>query len=92
LCKSLGLKVPDWNQKFLTPHGLRINDVGYQPLQIIQTTRLGIPSGRDEHLPLRFIDYHYAAYCTSNPLTKRSWRVGKEYQILNNTTELVNDG
>jgi DNA-3-methyladenine glycosylase len=71
LCKSLGLKVPDWDQKNLDATTLRIDDVGYQPQEIIQTPRLGIPQGRDEHLLLRFIDYQYAAYCTRNPLTKR---------------------
>jgi DNA-3-methyladenine glycosylase len=82
LCKSLGLKVPQWNQKNLVPDGLRVDDINYHPTKIIQTTRLGIPKGRDEHLMLRFIDYQYATYCTSNPLTKRNWLAGKEYQIL----------
>ncbi|MGB6977461.1 MAG: DNA-3-methyladenine glycosylase [Gammaproteobacteria bacterium] len=82
LCKSLGLKVPHWNQKPLDPQSLRVDDVGYQPMKIIQTTRLGIPKGRDEHLSLRFIDYQYATYSTSNPLTKRNWQEGKQYQLL----------
>jgi DNA-3-methyladenine glycosylase len=38
--------------------------VGYTPKEIIQTTRLGIPKGRDEHLPYRFIDAAFVAYCS----------------------------
>lgn len=82
LCKSLGLKVRVWDQKNFVKDKLRVDDVGYKPEKIIQTTRLGIPKGRDEHLTLRFIDYNYAAYCTSNPLTKRNWRENKNYKIV----------
>lgn len=82
LCRSLGLKVPDWNQKTFLPEKVRIDDVGYTPSRIIQTTRLGIPLGRDEHLPYRFIDYDLVAYCTSNPLTKRNNKEGVDYFIL----------
>lgn len=67
LCRALGLKVPEWNQKMFDPQRLYIADVGYQPQKIIQTTRLGIPKGRDEHLPYRFIDEAYLPYCTKNP-------------------------
>ena len=55
LCKSLGLKVTDWDAKQFDPERFYIKDVGYKPNKIIQTTRLGIPLGRDEHLPYRFI-------------------------------------
>jgi DNA-3-methyladenine glycosylase len=82
LCKSLGLKVKIWDQKNFNPEKLRIDDVGYRPEKIIQTTRLGIPKGRDEHLMLRFIEYDHSAYCTSNALTKRNWQKGREYKIL----------
>lgn len=82
LCKSLNLKVPQWNQHQLITNKLRIEDVGYCPTKIIQTTRLGIPQGRDEHLPYRFVDFERATSCTSNPLTKRNWKEGKDYDIL----------
>lgn len=72
LCKSLGLKVPEWNQKTFDAHKFYMEDTRYYPKKIIQTTRLGIPKGRDEHLPYRFIDYQNAPNCTSNPLTKRT--------------------
>jgi len=71
LCKSLGLKVIDWDQKNFDPQRFYFSDVGYSPRQIIQTVRLGIPSHRDPHLLYRFIDYQYARACTNNPLRKR---------------------
>ncbi len=70
LCKSLGLKVPDYDKKQFNSNLflLRTDD---QPQFYIQTTRLGIPHGRDEDLPYRFIDADYARFCTKNPLTMR---------------------
>lgn len=82
LCKSLGLKVKKWNQQRLMRGRFILDDTGYRPVRIIQTTRLGIPEGRDHHLPYRFIDEAFAASSTNNPLTKRSWREGRDYRIL----------
>jgi len=79
LCRSLGLKVPDWDQKNFIKDKFYIEDVGYQPKKIIQTKRLGIPAGRDEHLLYRFIDFDYAQYCTDNPLTKRKYLESRDY-------------
>ncbi|MEC9173351.1 MAG: DNA-3-methyladenine glycosylase, partial [SAR324 cluster bacterium] len=42
-CKSLGLKVPDWNRKRLVPGTLELADSQNPPLEILNTTRLGIP-------------------------------------------------
>ncbi len=84
LCHSLDLKVRDWDQQAFDHDAFYFADVGYQPETIIQTTRLGIPTGRDEHLPYRYVDYNYARYCTSNPLTKRGWQAGREYIIIKN--------
>jgi len=70
LCKSLGLKVPQWNGQRLDPRRLFVEDTGIVAQNIIQTTRLGIPQGRDEHLPYRFVDAGYARYCTRNPLRR----------------------
>ena len=64
LCKSLGITVPAWNQKLFDAGRFYIEDVGYQPENIIQTTRLGIPAGRDAHLPYRFIDHGFVKFCT----------------------------
>lgn len=71
LCRSLGLKVADWDQKNFDPHRFYIETVGYSPQTIIQTTRLGIADHRDPHFLYRFIDAKYVDSCTSNPLRKR---------------------
>ncbi|AJC49267.1 DNA-3-methyladenine glycosylase [Allofrancisella guangzhouensis] len=70
LCRALDLKVPDWDQQQFSQQFF-IADTGYKPQEVIQTTRLGIPKGRDEHLPYRFIDAAYVKSCTKNPLTSR---------------------
>lgn len=72
LCRSLNLKVPDWDQQQLTPGLFELLANDYKPSSIIQTTRLGIPTGRDEHLPYRFIDAAYAKHCTKAP-PKKCW-------------------
>lgn len=69
LCKSLGLKVPEWNQRQFDKEALYIADVSYKPRCVIQTTRLGISPGRDEDLPYRFVDSAYAA-CCSKPIKR----------------------
>lgn len=69
LCKSLNLKVLEWDAKQFDPELFFIRDEGRKPSKIIQTMRIGIPVGRDEHLPYRFVDFDYAKFCTKNPLT-----------------------
>lgn len=81
LCKALGLKVPMWDAKRFDQERLYVEDVGQVPAQIIQTTRLGIPSGRDEHLMYRFVDASYAPYCTRNPL-RRGQVEGRDYFLI----------
>jgi len=80
MCKSLGLKVPEWNARQLDPQRLMLEDISSRPSAIIQTIRLGIPPGRDEHLPYRFIDADHARYCTSNPL-RRGRVEGRDYRL-----------
>ena len=82
LCKSLNLKVPDWDAQQLKPHHFELWDDSYSPEQVIQTTRLGIPQDRDAHLPYRFIDMSFADYCTKNPLRVRNFQMGRDYTIL----------
>ncbi|NQV29982.1 MAG: DNA-3-methyladenine glycosylase [Candidatus Marinimicrobia bacterium] len=82
LCKALDLRVPDWNGKKLSPGKFELVEDGYIPDQIIQTTRLGINPARDAHLPYRFVDAHYAKYCTKNPLSVRNWQIGHQYTIF----------
>ncbi len=71
LCKALGIQLSDWDQQQFRLSDFYIDDVGYRPASIIQTTRLGIPAGRDENLLLRFIDEAEASCCTKNPLRQR---------------------
>jgi DNA-3-methyladenine glycosylase len=81
LCKALGLKVPVWDAKRFDHEVLLVEDVGPAPVHIIQTTRLGIPQGRDGHLMYRFVDAAYAPYCTRNPL-RRGQVEGRDYFLL----------
>ena len=67
LCRSLGLKVPDWDQLQFNDD-FYIADLGYQPVSIFCTPRLGIPAGRDEHLMLRFVDSKYHQYSSKKVL------------------------
>ncbi len=82
LCKSLNLKVPEWDQQQFDKDNFYIEDKKQTPIKIIQTTRLGIHQERDAHLHYRYIDFNFAKYCTSNPLTKKKYEEGKEYIIL----------
>ena len=82
LCKALGLKVPRWDGLLLgADPDFALLDVGYRPASLLRTTRLGIPPGRDEHLPLRFVDEQHAAHCTRNPIRKNTVE-GRDYQRL----------
>lgn len=45
LCKTLGLKVPEWDAQRFDPLRLFVEDVGERPQAIIQCARLGIPWG-----------------------------------------------
>jgi DNA-3-methyladenine glycosylase len=71
LCRALDLKVSEWDQQQFDRKEFYIEASTDLPDKIIQTTRLGIPKGRDEDLPYRFIEHRNAPFCTSNPLTKR---------------------
>jgi len=82
LCRALDLKVPVWDQQCFDKKQFYLDDCALTPEKIIQTTRLGIPAGRDEHLPYRFIDYDFAAYCSSNPLRRRNAVADRDYWII----------
>lgn len=81
LCQSLKLEVKEWDQQQFDDNCFYFDDINAIPEKVIQTTRLGIPQGRDEDLPYRFIDYQFARYCTHNPLTKRNWVEDRHYKI-----------
>jgi len=85
LCKALGLKVVDWNCKQFDPNQFHIADMGYKPTKLINTKRLGIPIGRDEHLMYRFIDLEFVKYCSKNPLTVRKNKPNIDYKLLDIT-------
>lgn len=68
LCRSLGLRVPDWDKRRFDPAKLQLRDVGRNPIRVVRTTRLGIPEGRDGHLPYRFVDLRHVRSSTRNPL------------------------
>src|SRR5690554_7421428 len=77
LCRSLHLKVPEWNAQQMQPGRLIVEDDGYRPELVIQTTRLGIPLGRDEHLDRKstrlnssHVRISYAVFCLKKKKTK----------------------
>lgn len=71
LCKSLGLTVKEWDQQQFHKDKFYIEDVHYVPENVIQTERLGISKGRDEHLLYRFIDVAFIDRCTKKPTQKK---------------------
>ncbi len=83
LCRALGLGVAEWDQHGFAAGRLELRDVGYRPERIVCTPRLGIPPGRDEHLPYRFVDCARARFCTQNPLT----RSGQDYREVSPPAE-----
>ncbi|SAI14164.1 3-methyladenine DNA glycosylase [Bordetella ansorpii] len=78
LCRSLGLKVPEWDAQRFDPERLFVQDIGASPDRLVCAPRLGIPAGRDEHLFYRYVDPAYAAFCTRNPL-RRGQVPGQDY-------------
>jgi len=82
LCAALALRVPDWNGRPFDPQTFFIEDVGFEPEQLVQAPRLGIPQGRDESLPWRFIDRSRLHQATSNPLTRRGAVQGSDYHLI----------
>lgn len=70
LCRSLNLKVPHWDAQQFDSQRFYIADHQYKPSRIITTKRLGIPKGRDEHLPYRFIIEEFSQYSTKKPSLK----------------------
>ena len=81
LCRSMGLKVPEWDAQRFDPQRLFVDDLGEAPAHVIQAARLGIPHGRDEHLQYRFVDAAFAPFCTRNPL-RRGQVEGHDYHLL----------
>ena len=80
LARALNLSVPEWTGKQFDPDSFFVDDTGYRPTSIIRCRRLGIPRGRDEDLMLRYVDEAHVRSATQNPLSKRSWTEGSDYQ------------
>jgi DNA-3-methyladenine glycosylase len=78
LCRSLGLKVDDWDARGFDHDALFVEDIGDSPARMLNTRRLGIPAGRDEHLFHRYVDPAYSSFCTRNPL-RRGQEEGRDY-------------
>lgn len=81
LCRSLDLRVAEWTGRRFDPESF-FAELGPRPSRILQTPRLGIPAGRDEHLPYRFVHGEHADAATRNPLTRRAWTEGVDYRVL----------
>lgn len=80
LCRALGLRVPDWDGRPLGGR-LCLLDTGYRPQAVLRARRLGIPAGRDGHLPYRFVDAAHAAASTRNP-RRRGAEAGRDYALM----------
>jgi DNA-3-methyladenine glycosylase len=82
LCRALALRVPEWNRRPFDPAAFFVEDVGYRPAALVQARRLGIPPGRDEHLPYRFLDAAALRSATASPLSRRGAQEGVDYRVL----------
>jgi DNA-3-methyladenine glycosylase len=82
LCRSLALKIRDWDKKRFDAARFYLEDTGARPEELVVTRRLGIPAGRDEHLLYRYIDAGHARSATENPLTRRAFVEGRDYLRL----------
>jgi DNA-3-methyladenine glycosylase len=80
LCRALDLAVREWTGRRFDREEFHAA-AGASPDRIVQTRRLGIPEGRDEHLPYRFVHADFARSATRNPLTRRVWKEGRDYVV-----------
>ncbi|MEO1053845.1 MAG: DNA-3-methyladenine glycosylase [Bacteroidota bacterium] len=80
--KALDLKVSAWNGEQFDPGRFFIEDTGYRPASIIRCRRLGLPEHRAPDLMLRYVDESHVRSATQNPLGKKSWKEGIDYQRL----------
>ncbi len=80
LCRALDLRVAEWTGRRFDPQEFLLQDDVVRPA-LVQARRLGIPAGRDEHLPWRFVDREHARSATRNPLTVRGATEGVHYWV-----------
>ncbi|MBD3280103.1 DNA-3-methyladenine glycosylase [Candidatus Dojkabacteria bacterium] len=81
ICKSLGLKVKDWNKKNIEGNDLYLEDVGYTPKSLVACGRLGMSKKRHYQLLHRVFDTKYQESITKDPRTKNS-KEGVDYEYL----------
>ncbi len=81
LCRAMGIKVPDWNGRALPQADLQFADARLAAEPVLRTQRLGIPVGRDGHLPYRFVLASAARLTTRSPLG-RGREEGRDYVRL----------
>lgn len=82
LCRSLALRIKEWNTRTFDRGELFLEDTGYTPDHVVVARRLGISEGRDEHLLYRYVDAAHASSATQNPLTKRGCVEGEDFYLL----------
>ncbi|OJJ15408.1 hypothetical protein BKI52_39000 [marine bacterium AO1-C] len=80
--RALDLKVSAWDGKQFDAEQFFIEDAGYRPKSIIRCRRLGLPKHRAPDLMLRYVDAAHLRSATQNPLGKKAWIAGKDYQRL----------
>ena len=80
LCRALDLETAAWTGR---PFGgdLVVADDGVRP-RLVQTTRLGIPAGRDEHLPWRFVHAGHLGSATKDPTRRRGAVEGRDWWFV----------
>jgi len=81
ICKSLRLKVKDWNKKNMDRSNLFVEDIGYFPKTLIACRRLGIPKNRNYHLLHRIFDERYAKSITKDPRVRNASE-GGDYEYV----------
>lgn len=82
LCRSLALKIADWDGRAFDRRSFFLEDVGYTPATVLVARRLGIPEGRDGHLLYRYLDEAHAASATEDPRRKRANEEGRDWLRL----------
>jgi DNA-3-methyladenine glycosylase len=82
LCRALALEIREWTGRRFDGAELYLEDVGYVPERVLVARRYGIPIGRDEHLPYRYVDAAHARSSTIHPPVRRTHREGRDFFFL----------
>jgi DNA-3-methyladenine glycosylase len=82
LCRALALRVREHTGTSFALDRLYVDDVGYRAPRVYVMRRLGIPLGRDEHLPYRFVDGGHLGATTVQPTLRRGAVLGRDYELI----------